>query len=161
MSQRKNRQSQKRPTRKKKTSSARNRARKMGFRSIFEFDFSKDLQRRGIVYEYESHKIPYEIPARVTRYVPDFYIKETDIYIETKGRMSPKDRTKHLLIREQHPDLDIRFVLQNPRVTISPNSKTTVGDWLTKKGFLWSHKVIPIEWLTKDSTKIKKEHESD
>ena len=158
MSQKKSRQNQKRPAR-KKTSSARDRARKMGFRSIFEFDFSKDLNRRGIPFEYENTKIIYEVPARVTRYVPDFYIKDTDIYIETKGRMSPKDRTKHLLIKEQHPDLDIRFVLQNHKVTISPNSKTTVGEWLTKKGFLWSSKVIPIEWLTKDSKKIKKEYE--
>ena len=34
-------------------------------------------------------------------YVPDFYIPETDIYIEAKGRFIPSDRTKMLMVQQQ------------------------------------------------------------
>ena len=35
------------------------------------------------------------------------------IIIETKGRFTAADRRKHLLVRKQHPHLDIRFVFEN------------------------------------------------
>ena len=43
-------------------------------------------------------------------YTPDFYIPETNIYIEAKGHLDKGDRVKMLLVKEQYPDLDIRFV---------------------------------------------------
>lgn len=74
--------------------------------------------------------------------------KETDILvIETKGRFTATDRKKHLLIKAQHPDLDIRFLFQRSASRLSKKSKTTYADWCRKHGFQFADKVVPDEWL--------------
>jgi hypothetical protein len=52
-----------------------------------------------------------------------------------------------LLIKEQHPELDIRFVFSNSKTRISKQSKTTYADWCRTKGFQFADKKIPQEWL--------------
>jgi hypothetical protein len=69
------------------------------------------------------------------------------ILIETKGRFKPADRTKHLLIKQQHPELDIRFVFSNSHNTLSKKSSTTYADWCDKHGFKWADKQIPRSWI--------------
>ena len=83
-------------------------AMKAGFRSTFELNLARALSERGVEYEYESMKLTY-VPKPRT-YTPDFYIPETGIYVEAKGHLDKSDRMKMLLVKEQHPDLDIRFV---------------------------------------------------
>jgi hypothetical protein len=51
------------------------------------------------------------------------------------------------LIKQQHPELDIRFVFSNSRSRISKQSKTTYADWCEKNGFMFADKSIPKEWL--------------
>lgn len=96
--------------------------------------------------EYESLVINYEKPARWSRYTPDFPLPN-GIIIETKGRFLTADRQKHILIKQQLPDLDIRFVFSNSRARISKQSKTTYADWCVKHGFQYADKVVPTAWL--------------
>ena len=73
------------------------------------------FDERNISYEYEEHKVKYTVPERQATYTPDFYVTTRSgklIIIETKGRFVTADRQKMLLVKEQHPDLDIRFVFQ-------------------------------------------------
>lgn len=79
-------------------------------------------------------------------YTPDFVLPN-GIIIEAKGLFEREDRQKHLLIKEQYPNLDIRFVFQNPKLKLYKGSKTTYGDWADKNGFLWSTRQIPDNWL--------------
>ncbi|MQR02362.1 hypothetical protein [Glaciimonas soli] len=72
----------------------------------------------------------------------------------SKGRFLTADRQKHLLIKQQHPELDIRFVFSRSKTTISKTSKTTYGDWCLKYGFKYADKSIPDAWL-KEKPKIK------
>jgi hypothetical protein len=69
------------------------------------------------------------------------------LIIETKGRFVTEDRQKHLLIKAQHPELDIRFVFSNSRAKISKTSKTTYAAWCDKYGFKYADKRIPEAWL--------------
>lgn len=69
------------------------------------------------------------------------------LIVETKGRFTAADRKKHLLIKEQHPDLDIRFLFQRSASRLSKKSKTTYADWCRKHGFQFADKVVPEEWL--------------
>lgn len=55
---------------------------------------------------------------------------------------------KHLHIKAEHPDLDIRFVFSNSKQRISKTSKTTYADWCLKHGFQYADKEVPKEWLT-------------
>ena len=115
------------------------------YRSQFEANFARNLRERKIASLYEQDKIQY-IPKPRT-YTPDFYIKEGDFYVETKGRFFATDRTKHLLIKEQHPDIDIRFVFLNAKNKLDKRSRTTYAQWCEKNGFLYSEKRMPEEWM--------------
>ena len=55
------------------------------------------------------------------------------MYIETKGLWVSSDRKKAALIKEQHPDITILYVLQRNQ-GITKKSKTTYLDWAAKNG---------------------------
>ena len=115
------------------------------YKSRFEFDFATYLENNGIELEYEQHKFTY-VPKKRT-YTPDFYLPKFDMFIETKGQFVGSDRSKHKLIAEQYPDLDLRFVFQNDKVKLSKKSKTTYADWCNKNNFKYAKGVIPIGWM--------------
>lgn len=117
-----------------------------GFRSGLEVTIHEILTTVGIDGEYEKHKIKYTKPATTHTYTPDFKLPN-GIFIETKGRFVLEDRLKHILIKEQYPDLDIRFVFQNSKNKLRKGSKTTYADWCNKHGFKYSDKTIPKDWL--------------
>lgn len=120
---------------------------KHGFRSGLEEEIASQLGRAGIEVQYEAHKIEYIKPERKAKYTPDFVLPN-GIIIETKGRFVTADRQKHLLIKKQYPDLDIRFVFSNSRSKLLKGSKTTYADWCEKHGFIYADKRIPEEWIT-------------
>lgn len=121
------------------------------FRSGLERNVASQLERLGRPFTYESDVIPYVKPAKKARYTPDFVLVKKDgtkMYVESKGRFLTADRQKHLLIQDQYPDLDIRFLFQNAKAKISKTSQTTYAKWATDKGFKWAHgERIPEEWL--------------
>lgn len=119
---------------------------KYGFRSGLEMQIDESLKARGIDGEYEKYIIEYIKPATNHKYHPDFRLPN-GIYVETKGRLLLDDKKKHLFIKEQHPELDIRFVFQNANAKFSKNSKTTYAMWAEKHGFKWAEKQVPQEWI--------------
>lgn len=121
-------------------------AAKYGFRSGLEMTIDESLKERGIDGEYEQHIIEYVKPETHHKYHPDFKLPN-GIFVETKGRFLADDRKKHLLIKKQHPELDIRFLFQNSKSKISKGSKTTYGMWCDKHGFQYADKEIPEDWL--------------
>lgn len=118
-----------------------------GYRSGLEEKLAAQLSLAGVDVAYESMTIPYEKPASEHKYTPDFPLPN-GIIIESKGRFVTADRQKHLLIKKQHPELDIRFVFSNSRARISKTSTTTYAAWCEKYGFKFADKLIPPEWLT-------------
>ena len=126
-------------------SKIRQQAIKNGYRSGLEDVISKDLKDRGVDFGYETVKINWKLVENKT-YTPDF-ILHNGIIIESKGRFVPDDRKKHLKVREQNPDLDIRFVFSNSRNKIRKGSKTTYAMWCEKNNFLYADKRIPDEWI--------------
>jgi hypothetical protein len=117
-----------------------------GFNSGFELDTAAHLEADGVAFEFETKTVHYLKPARNARYTPDF-ILPNGIIVETKGRFVTADRQKHLLIKEQHPDLDIRFVFSNPNTRIGKQSKTTYAMWCGKHGFMYAKALIPRDWI--------------
>ena len=121
-------------------------AKKYGFKSGLEENISNQIASKGIEVKYESEKVAYIIPASEHTYNPDFKLPN-GIIIETKGRFVIADRKKHLLVKQQHPELDIRFVFTNSKNKINKKSKTTYADWCEKNGFKYADKEIPEEWF--------------
>ena len=118
---------------------------KHGYRSGLEDRISKQLKAAKVPVKYEEMKIVYQV-NETRKYTPDFELPN-GIIIESKGRFVQADRKKHLLIKKQHPELDIRFVFSNSRAKIYKGSKTTYGMWCEKHGFLYADKLIPKEWI--------------
>ncbi len=126
--------------------SKRTVALKHGFRSGLEEETSKFLTNNGAKFTYEEMKIKYLQPATERQYTPDFVL-ENGIIIETKGRFLVADRKKHLLIKRQHPHLDIRFVFSNSKQKLNKASRTTYADWCIKNGFQYADKEVPVHWI--------------
>lgn len=117
-----------------------------GFRSGLEEKVAEQLIDADVPFEYEKTVIKYSKPSTQHRYTPDFVLPN-GIVIETKGRFMADDRKKHLLVKEQHPELDIRFVFTNSNSRISKTSSTTYADWCKKNGFKYADRFVPDAWL--------------
>jgi hypothetical protein len=135
-----------RRTSKRKSLSRNDAGLKHGFRSGLEETTADWLVRHGIDFGFEDRVILYEKPARTSKYTPDFNLPN-GLIIETKGRFVTADRQKHLLVKKQHPELDIRFVFSNSNARISKQSKTTYAMWCEKHGFKYADKTIPTAWI--------------
>jgi len=134
--------------------------RRVQLRSGLEDKVHAQLTKKKILFEYEpsDKKIVYIIPESTHKYTPDFVLTTASgntIYVETKGIWDSEDRKKHLLIRQQHPDKDIRFVFTRSKARIRKGSKTTYADICNGMGrgvfknvkWMYADKLVPIEWL--------------
>lgn len=120
-----------------------------GYKSGLEHTMHYQLDDAGVKWSYETVKIKYRVEKDCT-YTPDFPIRNKSGYewiLETKGRFLTADRMKHILIRQQFPDLDIRFVFTNANAKISKTSQTTYAKWCEKYEFKYATKVVPKEWF--------------
>ncbi len=118
---------------------------KHGYRSGLEHALSLYLDNLKVSYGYENMKIEWEDLAYRT-YTPDFTL-DNGIIIETKGLFTAADRRKHLCIKKQHPELDIRFVFTNSRSKLRKGAKSNYGEWCIKYGFRYYDRIIPEDWL--------------
>lgn len=134
---------------KRKRTTTRQRAIANGYRSGLEDTTATCIAKAGCVVLFETDKINYVVPSRDAKYTPDFKLPKEGgfFYIETKGIWSVQDRQKHLLIKEQYPDIDIRFVFSNQNAKLYKGSPTTYAAYCQKHGFQYAHKVIPDDWL--------------
>ncbi|UZT50208.1 endonuclease I [Enterobacter phage 02_vB_Eclo_IJM] len=58
-----------------------------------------------------------------------------------------------MLVREQHPELDIRFVFSSSRSKLykGPRPRMAHG---AKNGFKFADKFIPVEWLKEATVRL-------
>ncbi len=113
-------------------------------RSKFETDTIRALKAAGVRFGYETMKLKYYPKASV--YTPDI-ILDNGIVVELKGYFRAADRAKLLMVKKQHPDIDLRLVFMSSKNKLHSQSSTTYGQWCEKNGFLYSDKKIPAEWL--------------
>jgi len=116
-----------------------------GYRSGFELKLAQTLIQNKINFTYEDTRINYMPKPRT--YTPDFYLVDSNIYIEAKGNLTKDDRVKMVLVKQQNPEYDVRIVFMNARNKIYKGSKTTYGNWADRHGFMWAEGSIPKEWL--------------
>jgi hypothetical protein len=132
---------------------ATNKVRKeTGKRSGLEVQIASHLVTSGAEFDEEKAipAVPYT-SRRERKYHPDFRLKN-GIIIEAKGWFKPEDREKHLCIKYQHPELDIRFVFSNPKAKLGKRSETTYGMWCVKYGFRFAKGFVPQEWISEPPT---------
>ena len=123
------------------------------YRSGLEKEVAAYLKSEQKEVRYELLKIKWE-DLRYRTYTPDFVL-DNGIIIETKGIFDSDDRRKHLEVRKQHPELDIRFVFSNAKAKLYKGAKSRYFDWCDKNDFMWAHRVIPEAWLKEKGKPIK------
>ena len=145
------------PRRKRASKSVR-KPRGPAYRSKFESTIGHQLECSRTEYTYEAELIRFIQPALPRTYKPDFIITSrsgNEIIIEAKGLWTYEDRYKHLLIKQQHPDIDLRFVFQRVSNRISKSSRISYRDICEGRGrgvwagvtWPYSETTIPEEWL--------------
>ena len=118
-------------------------------RSTLEERVQQNLNARGVAYEYEPCKLPYVVERN---YIPD--LKINDMYIEVKGYFRQDAQRKMRSMKEQHPDLDIRFLFQRNNSTVQGAkkrkdcTKMSCAEWAERHGFIYAEEIIPDEWLS-------------
>ena len=74
--------------------------------SSLEFDYFNFLERKNIVW-FKPKPIKYEKNGMTHLYFPDFYLPNTNEYIEIKGYWWSGDKQKMKLVQEQNKDVKI------------------------------------------------------
>jgi len=114
----------------------------MALKSGFERTIVANLNMRKVEHTYEELRLPYTLNGE---YRPDFVIKSTGIIVEAKGYLDRDSKRKMVAVKQQHPDLDIRFLFMYADKKM-PGSKQTHAQWATKNGFKWAEGEIPDDW---------------
>ena len=112
------------------------------FRSDLEGQVADQLDKQCVKYRFEPRWIRYQIEKK---YKPDFLLPN-GILIEVKGWFKAEDQRKHKLIKEQHPELDIRFVFGKLKSKVQ-GGRFTCLEWCEKYDFQYAESFIPNEWI--------------
>lgn len=129
---------------------------KVKYKSSLEEDVAKQL--KDYCAFYEPHYYNYVIPQSGHKYTPDFLVSidgGIDFYIECKGGgplygLTTETKQKMLLMKEQYPHVDIRFVFSNAKLLTGNGrgkKKVTYGEWAELNGFKYAEKKVPKDWL--------------
>jgi hypothetical protein len=115
-----------------------------GFRSGLEGQVAKQLSANGNQWTYESQSFDLLIPRS---YTPDFFL-DNGVVLEVKGYFDAEDRRLIKLFREQHPDVDLRMVLQKPHQKLTKTGRMTYATWCERYSVPWCEgSLIPKSWL--------------
>ena len=130
------------------------RRKAVSWRSGLEQRNQEDLTKRGVPFRYEEVKLSFTKPATDHKYTPDF-ILPNGIIVETKGLFDVDDRKKHVLIKAQYPELDIRFVFSRSKSLLRKGAKSSYADWCLKNGFQFADKLIPQAWTDEPADPVR------
>ncbi len=87
------------------------------FRSKWEANLARYYNFVGIRWQYEPEEFEFKTIKRGSRfYKPDFYLPETDEYIELKGYFTASGKTKLRRFKKYYPEefKKLRFVVEDP-----------------------------------------------
>ena len=126
-------------------------------RSKLEENFEYLLNDLQVQYKYEDTKLTYSVPESKHTYLIDWALPN-NIYVETKGYLSDhQERTKYLLIQQQYPELDLRFVFGDCN-KLCGGTKYSHGTWASKHGFLYcgiKDMEIIKQWVQESAAPVK------
>jgi hypothetical protein len=75
------------------------------FRSKWEANYARYLNQMEVVWEYEKKVFWFDgIKSGTNNYTPDFYLPDTDEWVEVKGQWDSKSKTKLRRFKKHHPE---------------------------------------------------------
>lgn len=99
------------------------------FRSSWEANVARWLNYNGVKWEYEVKTFWFEkIRRGVRSYTPDFYLPDEDRFIEVKGWMDAKSKTKLKRMAKYYPEVKIEL-LDSKRYAGLASYKVLIPEW--------------------------------
>jgi len=84
------------------------------FHSSWELKFAEYLDRNNVDWSSGDKRFYYADDEDIKRcYWPDFYLKDSDSYIEIKGYFRDKDKRKMEIIKETYPKINLEILRRN------------------------------------------------
>lgn len=115
------------------------------YRSKFEATVADQLRKKKVQFGYEDIRLDYKVPESKHYYKPDFNLSN-GLRIEVKGKFDADARKKMILIKEQHPNENIKLLFMRDQ-PIRKGSETFYSDWCRKYGYDFAFQNVPAEWL--------------
>lgn len=123
------------------------------FRSAWEANYARYLDFIGVKWEYEKHSFEFETIKKGTRfYIPDFYLPEDDIWVEVKGYLRNKAKTKLSRFKRYYPEefKKLKVVLGDPYSAKGKQHKKTLNFFVRILGMSFrdieSYKLLNKKW---------------
>jgi len=129
-------------------------------KSGLELKIATSLEEQGIEYGYETVKFAWydKYPRALCSdcggseiyqkrsYTPDF-IFPNGVIVESKGRLTRRDRKIITGVRTANPEIDLRLVFDKDN-RINKGSNTRYSDWAERNKFQYAMKgAVPEEWF--------------
>ena len=145
------------------------RAGQVHWRSGYEKGIREWLDAYGVPYQYEAKQFLITVPVpgsycdgcmgrnilRDTTYTPDFYLPQTKIVMEAKGKFDARARKIALAMKGQHPGVDYRILLQRDN-WMTGKKVRRYSDWLTKNNIPFAiGKHPPPEWCVPAGSSVQ------
>ena len=116
-------------------------------RSSWEANLMRMWKYLGTEYEYETKEIQFYAIERGTRfYKIDFYLPQTDRYVEVKGYMDAMSKTRFRRTWMYYPEIALKMIVVIDRVFTKQGNLTKQAGELLDMGFkiqqLWSYTKI-------------------
>lgn len=95
------------------------------FYSTWEANIARVYNLVGINWIYS----PTTFDLGAHTYRPDFFLPESNIYIEVKNFLNPYSVERDRLFREKFPDVNLVMILKDEYKTIEMNYKDLIPEW--------------------------------
>lgn len=103
------------------------------FRSMMEANMARYYNFMGIKWEYEPCEFEFPVKRGIRFYKPDFLLIDTDVYVECKGWMDAKSKTKLLRMKKYHPGVKLQLLLWDEYMAIVKSVAMLIPGWEWKE----------------------------
>ena len=132
------------------------------YKSRFEYNQAVRLEKNGINFDYEPVQFDWVAPVvnglcnacestdiwKQRKYTPDFWFPKSKLFVETKGKFTPENRTAMSNICAQSPH-EVRMVFMTDN-WLTKKHGMRYSRWCELNGIECAIGSIPLEWVELD-----------
>lgn len=119
----------------------------ISFRSPWERNFARSLNKQKIKWEFESKNCKFTFSGYKRgpwAYLCDFYLPGKDIFVEVKGYFAPRDRSKFRRLKSQYPEAAKKLT-----VVLSKRNKKAIEFYKKNEVPMTFYEDLEEEWKNK------------
>jgi len=95
------------------------------FFSRWEANYARLLNHLGVKWIHQ----PQTFQLRTQKYTPDFYLPESDTYVEVKNYLSDYSKNRDRQFREAYPNLKLVLILKEDYLTLQKQYAPQIKEW--------------------------------